>query len=336
MRTMELRILILGQLCFLAFGANCLDSLNMRLLRHAENVPASSSITVQDLTNYLVKSTSNDYEKVEVMFYWIANNIEYDFEAYTEDVYFESYQETFNRKRGICQNYAALLKKMCEFVNIPCFTISGYAKGYGFEKGEYFAKTNHAWNVVEVYGEYYYLDPTWGSGKFREEDYGFEYQKQIDLSQVLVRGDGFLSEHLPADPRWQLRESIIDMEDFIWNSSFDELAAKSGEIYHYQDSITFYRSLSELDRTIFSLESSNRFFQTEVGIKILGDYCYQKAYEISTREASRSELRKALELYSRAIELYEEIEISDPGIKEWIGRAKDGIIYVEYKMSRRR
>lgn len=155
------------------------------LYSYASTTPDEIEDDVSILTNHLIRHLDTDKDKAKVIFFWIAQNIEYDLEAYYEDIYFDDYQETLDRKRGICKNYTSLFKKMCDIAGIECYEISGYGKGYNFEKGNYFEKVNHSWNAIRIDSSYYLCDVTWGSGIFESEDYGFEYAKRVNMRYFL-------------------------------------------------------------------------------------------------------------------------------------------------------
>ena len=54
--------------------------------------------------------------------------------------------------------------------NLKILQIKGFAKGYGYKVGAELSGTNHAWNAVQLDGQWYFLDCTWGSGRPNEQN----------------------------------------------------------------------------------------------------------------------------------------------------------------------
>lgn len=55
--------------------------------------------------------------------------------------------------RGVCQAYAALFQKFCDYLEIPCIFVLGQRDNNGLE--------THAWNKVMIEGQWYNIDLTW-------------------------------------------------------------------------------------------------------------------------------------------------------------------------------
>lgn len=53
-------------------------------------------------------------------------------------------------RRGVCQGFALLALKIFEEIGLPAYYVSGYANS-----------DRHAWNMVQVMGEWYHIDFTW-------------------------------------------------------------------------------------------------------------------------------------------------------------------------------
>ena len=61
----------------------------------------------------------------------------------------------FINHETICQGYAYATQYLLERLGIPCTTVTGNARG-----------ESHAWNLVQMDGEYYYIDTTWGNSQY--------------------------------------------------------------------------------------------------------------------------------------------------------------------------
>ncbi len=172
-----------------------LDSINYSLLNHAISY-TNEKVEAAELCKYLALKINNDFEKAEILFYWVSQNIDYDVAKYLAISDEIKEYDILEVRKGICQDYAELYKKLCDLMKIECYVISGFAKGYGYKKGDGFDDTNHAWNIVMINGEYRFVDVTWGSGYLKEVDGKLCYQRKIKLNEVLVNSDYFRSNRL--------------------------------------------------------------------------------------------------------------------------------------------
>ncbi len=107
----------------------------------------------------LTKDYSYDFEKIRSIYIWIVHNITYDYSysIYDGDL-------TFKKNTGVCQGYSILFKLMCEAADLKVFIVTGIADNGRKVDG-------HAWNAVEIEGELFLLDSTWGSGQKYAVDY---------------------------------------------------------------------------------------------------------------------------------------------------------------------
>ena len=119
---------------------------------------------ISDFTKDLVKGCSTERQKYDKVFYWIRDNIEYD---YTDNKPYT----VFTQKKGICQGYADLLTVMLHSLEIPCITVNGYIPEGG-----------HAWNYLNADGHWYISDPTNGF-KFDIDDVA-SYQHLFNVTAM--------------------------------------------------------------------------------------------------------------------------------------------------------
>ncbi len=91
----------------------------------------------------LVKGLNNDFDKVNAIYTYVINNIDYDYAkaATVKTGYLPNIDQTLTEQKGICYDYAALVAAMLRSQGIPAKLVKGYAPnidGY------------HAWNEVYV------------------------------------------------------------------------------------------------------------------------------------------------------------------------------------------
>lgn len=138
----------------------------------------------EDLVKQINNNFSTNEDKVKASFYWLATNISYDIAALTsskkqyrfkyadevdkqrkiKEIQNGFINETFRKRKGICEEYALSLKKICSLLKIPCKLIKGNVRTSAYEIGKIERNTNHAWNIVYVNKKWIVVDATWASG----------------------------------------------------------------------------------------------------------------------------------------------------------------------------
>ncbi len=183
-----------------------------KIKKHVQNTPDSIKFDIKKLTDYLVIPATTEKEKVVSLYQWLIRNITYDRAAYRNGNkrINRSNQDILKREKAICWGYATLFKAMCEEVNISCEVISGYGKTTADAKPN-LKSTNHAWNSVQIDSVWYLLDATWDSGTIGG---GSDFEQKYGYTYFLTPPKYFLTNHLPADPDWQLLDCPITPEEY--------------------------------------------------------------------------------------------------------------------------
>jgi len=180
--------------------------------KHVQATPDSIEHDLVKLTNYLIRPAKNELEKVTSIYQWLIQNIRYDEQAYRNGNkrINRSNEDILKRKEAICWGYSTLFKALCETAQIPCEIISGYSKP-SLDAIPKLESPNHAWNSVKIDSTWYLLDATWDSnlkgstGAF-EQKFGHDY--------FLTPPKYFITNHLPADPHWQLLACPISVREY--------------------------------------------------------------------------------------------------------------------------
>ncbi len=120
---------------------------------------------IQD--TYGVTQSSSDYEKALAIYRYITANFTYDYDYYdiiegnnTDSTVYDyryDYPEPKNVNlllmsgKGVCHNVAETYQALCILFGLRCYYIDGVSgRGVG-----------HAWNMVELDGQWYLCDATW-------------------------------------------------------------------------------------------------------------------------------------------------------------------------------
>lgn len=115
----------------------------------------------KNIVNSIITSSMSDEEKVNAIWLYLEQNTKYD-DAALEAAEANNFQDTtgfedaFNtygilcNKVGVCQSYAYTYTLLCDMAGVECRMLTGYLN-----------KTlPHAWNIVKIDGNWYWLDAT--------------------------------------------------------------------------------------------------------------------------------------------------------------------------------
>lgn len=187
-----------------------------RLIQYAEKTPKSQTKDIAALSKYLAKGAKTKKELVQLIYYWISLNIEYDTESFQNNTIENvTAEKTFLNRKSVCNGYANLFKQICDYSKIKCEVINGYSKQSNYDE-KYLNKTNHAWNAVKISDKWEFIDVTWGAGGCSEDSNGkLIFKKSLCVRYLLDNPEDFILEHFPENSEWQLLEKPITMNYFF-------------------------------------------------------------------------------------------------------------------------
>lgn len=94
----------------------------------------------------------SDYEKVKYTYEYLIQNNEYDETAQ----YSQNICSIFLNHESVCTGYAKATQYLLTKLGIPCTFLTGFGTN----------GIKHAWNMVTINGNNYYLDTTWGDSSY--------------------------------------------------------------------------------------------------------------------------------------------------------------------------
>ena len=152
---------------------------------------------------------ADEYQKILYVYEKIVDEVDYDESAPdNQNIY-----SIFVNRQSVCAGYSKATQYLLEQLGVFCTYVTGKTTEGG----------NHAWNLVKIGENYYYVDTTWSSSGFvPEEDsiQDFSYTYLCCTAQTLERS------HVPDD-NLTLPECKDDSYNYYkqnqsWYESYDE------------------------------------------------------------------------------------------------------------------
>ncbi len=188
----------------------------------------------------------DDIEKIGAIYYWMANNINFDTKAYfsknkktTYNFRYRSREEmdmkiqkidneivdrVFKKKIGLSREYALLFKKLCNNSGIQCEVVEGFIEKplKLSSKKALKGKTKHVWNAVCINNDWYAIDVSLAAGKIEKDKKKFisAYCESYYLYQL----NSLLSAYYPRKKSWTAKlkpeipvSMILGNQDIVSN-----------------------------------------------------------------------------------------------------------------------
>lgn len=156
-------------------------------------------------------------QKIDTIYNFITDNVTYDYKNLEVESYklkYTAYAALINGT-SVCQGYALLFYRLARECGLKTRVVTGKSRNQ-----------NHAWNIVEIGSNYYYLDSTWDAGV---EETSYEY--------YLKGSDSFVPSHIPDrdyttsdfKQKYPISESDMDLteegehENFIYTINMSKV-----------------------------------------------------------------------------------------------------------------
>jgi len=149
----------------------------------------------RDIMRNICDDEMTDFEKVKAIYEWIIVNVNYDnYVAYgtmTErsHKYEAFYLEGVLNGSAVCDGMSKAFSVMCAIEGIDCVRVTGRRAG---------ETDGHAWNKVQIMGDWYLTDATWGNQTFktsngdgtysRYEFFAYNYLLFTDYEREFIDG----------------------------------------------------------------------------------------------------------------------------------------------------
>lgn len=190
-----------------------------------------------------IPSDASEYDKVKAVYEKIIFSTDYDLNASDN----QNIVSVFLGNSSVCQGYAKATQYLLNHLGVMCTLVQGTV-----DTGE-----AHAWNLVRVDGDYYYVDTTWGDASYRMEDgSGQEELPEINYDYLCVTTQELLRTHCI--------ESVVAMP---------ECTATQAN-YYVREGVYFTSYDAEQMQSIFDRAWESG--RTEITLKCADEECYRE------------------------------------------------------------
>lgn len=190
-----------------------------------------------------IPSDTSEYDKVKAVYEKIIFSTDYDLNASDN----QNIASVFLGNSSVCQGYAKATQYLLNHLGVMCTLVQGTV-----DTGE-----AHAWNLVRVDGDYYYVDTTWGDASYRMEDgSGQEELPEINYDYLCVTTQELLRTHCI--------ESVVAMP---------ECTATQAN-YYVREGVYFTSYDAEQMQSIFDRAWESG--RTEITLKCADEECYRE------------------------------------------------------------
>src|ERR1017187_5893535 len=208
--------------------------------RIALNIPSSKSNSTADIAAYINNHFDTDNKKVRAIYVWVISHIRYSTDSIHRVILNEDREQlvtfAFRRKRGICENFAAIFDDLCRKCGLRSFVVEGYTKQNGSVD-----KSPHAWCIVFLDNKWSLYDPTWDAGQ------ASSLNQPLNTIYFKISPPVFIQTHIPFDPIFQLLDYPLTSNEF----NNDNIKSKRNtDYFNYADSINVYEKADPLPRYI--------------------------------------------------------------------------------------
>ena len=241
------------------------------------SAPGSATKSYQSLAHYLCDGQTGEQAKANALYNWVTHNIRYDVKAaQSGKLKPTNAEKTLNSRTAVCEGYARLFTAMCKEVGLKAVNVEGYAKDWMFDNGEKVYIPRHMWCAVMIDGKWQQADPTWGAGSLYQAPIWWRkmlnlimrkkvtYSKRLkfrfkyDSTYFMQDPQLFMLTHLPADPVWQLADTIMPLP--VFEAGDTAMMAFYKQYSHPKQANPKLTAISEMDEDKASLEAADRSY----------------------------------------------------------------------------
>jgi Transglutaminase-like superfamily len=208
--------------------------------RIALNIPSSQSNSTADIAAYINSNFDTDNKKVRAVYVWVISHLQYSTDSVHRVILNEDRDQlvtfAFRRKKGICENFAAIFDDICKKCGLRSFVVEGYTKQNGSVD-----KSPHAWCMGFVDNKWSLYDPTWDAG------HTASFNQLVNTNYFKIPPSVFIQSHMPFDPMFQLLDYPLTYNEF---NNGNIKSKRNTDYFNYADSINVYENADPLSKYI--------------------------------------------------------------------------------------
>ena len=200
------------------------------------NIPSSQTATSAGIAAYINAHYSNNEEKIAAIYSWLTNNIRYDADSIHYVILDEDNEErvsfALRRKRGVCENFAAVFTDVANKCGINALMVEGFTK-----QGGAIDRSGHVWCIAYVNNKWGLYDPTWDAGRVGSTTFDPHF------NYFNIAPEEFIQSHLPFDPVYQLLNYPVNYNEFERGILSQQ---KNKNYFNYNDSLAAIKNMDRL------------------------------------------------------------------------------------------
>ncbi|MCA9518609.1 MAG: hypothetical protein KC635_26920 [Myxococcales bacterium] len=173
------------------------------------DMPEEARASVASVGKYIAERVTDPFERVKALHDFVATWLAYDVPATREGANMPSQEaaDVFVARKAVCAGYARLMVALGKVTGDEIVYVVGHSRA----SGDDLDGVGHAWNAVEIGGAWYLMDATWDAGFVN----GSAFTRRFATDYLMTPPAIFGIDHLPDDPRWQLRERPLSRGEFL-------------------------------------------------------------------------------------------------------------------------
>lgn len=153
----------------------------------------------EEILEGLELTDKTEYEKILAIHNYICKNVKYEDEETDNDISHTAYGALIEG-RAVCQGYAAALYRLLLEAGIDNRIILGRGVSQEGDEGP------HAWNIVKLEGDYYYMDVTWDDSTWSRNYFlrpaGSEFEDS-HIADKEFSGESFSEKYSVTDQNYE-------------------------------------------------------------------------------------------------------------------------------------
>lgn len=196
-------------------------------------------------------SGASDYELLKYFYDTIIETVEYDSDAENG----QDLRSVFLSKRSVCAGYAKAFQYLCTLAGIPCITVRGTTSD----------NISHAWNMVKLGDQNYWVDTTWGDPVYTQET----ELNNINYNYFCVPDADLFRTHSISHN--------IDMDQTVIENVFSFPACTDGSLNYYRTIGAYFETYQrgEVEQYLMENLKNGKFIGVE--LKFGSAEAYQSA-----------------------------------------------------------